>query len=142
MAMKQLGKGWTRADTLKSTLWFILHFIIFVGIAAGLLLGNKLSILGEFMRAQGANYLYAIFCVFLLITIMYFYFFFEDREMIGSGKNIALIFEKPSTRTRCAFNFKLLNRLQNRNLRPSRRARGVAGIRVSRQKKRNLYEHH
>ena len=92
MAMKQLGKGWTRADTLKSTLWFILHFIIFVGIAAGLLLGNKLSILGEFMRAQGANYLYAIFCVFLLITIMYFYFFFEDREMIGSGKNIALIF--------------------------------------------------
>ena len=65
MAVKQIGRGWTRADTLKSTLLFILQFIIFVGIAGFLLLGDKLGILREFMSKEGANYLYAIFCIFL-----------------------------------------------------------------------------
>lgn len=92
MTTKQVGQEWTKRDTLVSALWFILHFIIFVGLAAGLLLGKRLSYLGEYMHEQGANYLYAIFCVFLLVTIMYFYFLFEERERIASGKTIALLF--------------------------------------------------
>ncbi|MBQ8322952.1 MAG: HD domain-containing protein [Clostridia bacterium] len=92
MTEKMLGKEWTRSHTLKSALWFLLHFAIFLLIGAVLLLSNKFSQLGEFMSAQGANYLYAIFCVFLLLMITYFYFFFEDREMISGGKNIALLF--------------------------------------------------
>ncbi len=92
MTEKTLGREWTKAHTLKSALWFLLHFLIFSLIAGLLLLSNKFSRLGEFMSAQGANYLYAIFCVFLLLAITYFYFFFEDREMIKNGKNIALLF--------------------------------------------------
>ncbi len=92
MTEKTLGREWTRNHTLKSALWFLLHFLIFSLIAGVLLLSNKFSHLGEFMSAQGANYLYAIFCIFLLLAITYFYFFFEDREMIKNGKNIALLF--------------------------------------------------
>ena len=92
MENKQIGKNWTTSHALKSVAWFFLHFCIYILIAAGLLLGNKLSNLKEFMKEQGGNYLYAVFCTFLLITITYFYFFFENREMLKSGKNIGLTF--------------------------------------------------
>ena len=90
--MKQIGKEWTKSHTLTSVLWFLLHFIIYTVIAATLLLGNRLSNLGEYMSEQGANYLYAIFCTMLLFIITYFYFFFENKDMLMSGKNIGLLF--------------------------------------------------
>ena len=92
MTEKTLGREWTKSHTLKSAWWFFLHFLIFSIIAGVLLLSNRFSQIGEFMSAQGANYLYAIFCVFLLLVITYFYFLFEDKEMIKNGKNIALLF--------------------------------------------------
>ena len=92
MAVKEFGREWTKTHTFKSMLWFFLHFLIFVSIAALLLLGDKFPVLGEFMKENGANYLYAIFCIFLIFIITYFYFFFEDREILSKGKNIALIF--------------------------------------------------
>ena len=92
MSGNQYGKEWTKQHTLKSALLFFTHCIIFMALAAGLLLGDKLSQLNEFMKAQGANYLYAIFCVVMLFIIMYFYFFFEDREILMRGKDIALVF--------------------------------------------------
>ena len=92
MAEKKFGAEWTKQHTLKSTLLFLLHFLIFMLIAAGLLLGDKLSELKKYMSEQGANYLYATFCIFLLFVITYFYFFFEDRSILTSGKNIALVF--------------------------------------------------
>ena len=92
MAVKQVGKNWTKTSALKSVAWFFLHFCIYIILAAGLLLGDKLSDLGSFMREQGANYLYAVFCTFLLITITYFYFFFENREILHSGRSITLVF--------------------------------------------------
>lgn len=92
MAVKEFGKDWTKSDALKSVLWFCLHLVIFFLIAALLLWGDKLSEIGEMFSKEGANYLYAIFCILLLIIITYFYFYFENRSILCSGKNIALIF--------------------------------------------------
>ena len=92
MAVKQFGKEWTKRDTLKSILLFLVQCLIYLLIAAGLLLGDKLGTIVEFLSAQGRNYLYALFCVILLFVILYFYFFFENRDMLYSGKNIALLF--------------------------------------------------
>ena len=66
MAVKQFGKEWTKRNTLKSILLFLVHCLIYLLIAAGLLLGDKLGTIVEFLSAQGRNYLYALFCVILL----------------------------------------------------------------------------
>ncbi len=92
MAEKPFGVNWTKQETLKSTLLFLLNFVILILITATLLLWDKLDRLGEYATTYGANYLYAIFCMFLLVVIMYFYFLFEDRTLIAKGKNITLIF--------------------------------------------------
>ena len=92
MTEKTFGVNWTKMDTLKSALLFFVHFIILALIAAGFLLGNKLTDIGSYMSERGADYLYALFSVLLLIAIMYCYFYFENQEMLSSGKNIALIF--------------------------------------------------
>lgn len=90
--VKQVGKEWTRKHTLKSALWFFLYLVIYVVLAGVLVLGGKLGEIGEIMRAQGANYVYAIFCSLLLVIIMYLYFIFENKDMISNGKNITLLF--------------------------------------------------
>ncbi len=92
MTSREFAKKWTKGDTFRSSLWFFLHFLIFVGLAAILVLSDHLSDFGAFMSQNGANYLYAGFCIFLIFLITYFYFFFENREMLERGKNIALIF--------------------------------------------------
>ena len=92
MAVKQFGKDWTKSDTLKSMLWFLLHWAIFAAIAACMLFWKELGHIGSFMKEHAANNLYALFSVFLIITIMYFYYLFEDKQMIASGKNITMLF--------------------------------------------------
>lgn len=92
MIEKTFGENWTKSDTLKSAMLFFLHFILLALIAAAFLLGNKLTDIGEYMGERGADYLYALFSVLLLTAIMYCYFYFENKKMLGSGKNIALIF--------------------------------------------------
>ena len=69
MAVKQFVTDWTKRDTLKSSMLFLLHFVIMIAIAAVLLLGNKMSNIGEYMKQKGAGYLYALFCLFLLVLI-------------------------------------------------------------------------
>ena len=85
-------KDWSRKQTVTSILLFFLHFVILIGIMAGLLLGQDVKNLHTQMEQYGATYLYALFCVLLLIVIMYLYFLFEDRRMLSTGKNIALMF--------------------------------------------------
>ena len=92
MAKTEVGKNWTKQDTLKCILQFFLHFLLMVGILSILLFGNKLSDLGGLVKANGANYLYATCCILMLLLITCFYFMFEDKEMISNGKNIALLF--------------------------------------------------
>ncbi len=92
MKERTFNKKWTKADTLKSSMLFLLHFIILVSIAAGMLLVPEIGHLKVYMKEYGANYLYALFSIVLLIGIMYFYFFFENKEMLLSGKNISLVF--------------------------------------------------
>ncbi|MBQ4053665.1 MAG: hypothetical protein IJD33_04935, partial [Clostridia bacterium] len=80
MEKKQFSMDWTRRDTAKSALLFFMHFIILVALAGGILLGDKLPHLIEYMQENGAYYLYAVICAMPLVVIMYLYFFFEDRE--------------------------------------------------------------
>ena len=77
---------------LKSALWFLLHFAIYAGIALALLVWGRFSYIGEFFKKEGANYLYAGFCTLLLFAVTYFYFLFESKEVLASGKTIALLF--------------------------------------------------
>ena len=92
MERKQIGKEWTKAHALKSALQFFLHFVIFLLLAFILLFWKNFSQIGEHMKAQGGNYLYVMFCVLLLFVITYFYFYFEDRTTLMSGKTVALVF--------------------------------------------------
>ena len=92
MTSKKFARKWTEGDTLRSALWFLMHFLLFVLLAATLVLSDHFSDIGAFLTQNGANYLYAGFCIFLLFIITYFYFFFENREILERGKNIALIF--------------------------------------------------
>ena len=89
---KQFGTVWTKADVLKSVLIFFVHFLVMVSIIAGLLLGDKLKNIGSYMSKHGADYIYALFCVFLLTVITYLYFVFENKSVLQSGKNISLLF--------------------------------------------------
>ena len=92
MTDRQFGKDWTKQHAIKSALLFFLHFLIFVLIALLVTMGGKLSQIGSVVSSQGANYLYALFCIFLLFVIAYFYFLFEDRDILKKGKRIALVF--------------------------------------------------
>ncbi len=92
METKRIGKEWTRAHALKSALQFFLHFVIFSLLAFILLVWKQFPNIGEYMKTQGGNYLYTAFCVLLLFVITYFYFYFEDRNALTSGKTIALVF--------------------------------------------------
>ena len=92
MTIQKFQRAWTKKDFGKSIAFFFLHFLIFIIMAALVLLSGKFSQLGEYMNKHGADYLYALFCILLVFTITYCYFFFEDKEMISNGKNIALIF--------------------------------------------------
>ncbi|MBO7297611.1 MAG: HDIG domain-containing protein [Clostridia bacterium] len=89
---RYVGKEWTKSHTLKSALWFLLHFAIYILIVFALLFGKNMSYLSEYFKTEGANYLYAGFCTLLLFGITYFYFLFENKEILMSGKTIALIF--------------------------------------------------
>ena len=92
MAIKQVGQQWTKSHATKSVAWFFLHFIIYLILAALFIVGDKLADLGTVMKEQGGNYLYAVICTALLILITYFYFFFENRKILTSGKSISMIF--------------------------------------------------
>jgi hypothetical protein len=90
--IKKFERAWTKKEWCKSILFFLLHFIIFIGIAAVVLLYDKFSNIQSYMKDHGADYLYALFSIFLIVAIMYFYFLFEDKAMIANGKNISLLF--------------------------------------------------
>ena len=92
MAVREFGREWTKSDTLKSVLLFFVHFIIFVAIAMFLVVGMEIKNFSVHLREYGADYLYALFSIFLLLAIMYFYFYFENKAMLSSAKNITLIF--------------------------------------------------
>ena len=92
MTEKKFGVSWAKKYAAKSVLLFLLHFFILLLIMAAVLLFKQFSNLKAYMSEYGPDYLYALFCIFLLMMIMYFYFLFEDKQMLESGKNIALIF--------------------------------------------------
>ena len=85
MAVREFGKEFTKSDTLKSALLFFVHFVIFVAIAMFLVVGMEIKNFSDHLRVNGANYLYALFSIFLLIAIMYFYFYFENKTMLSNS---------------------------------------------------------
>ncbi len=92
MKEKSFDRKWTKRDTLTSATLFLVHFLILSVIIGGVALAGELSNLGAYMKKNGANYLYALFSVFLIISIMYFYFYFENKGTLTSGKNVTLLF--------------------------------------------------
>ncbi len=92
MVVKTIQNTWTKQTAIKSILLFLLHFVLLGTITGIVLLYDKFSYFEQHMEEHGAHYLYSIFCTFLLIVIMYFYFLFENKSILMSGKNIALIF--------------------------------------------------
>ena len=94
MEKKEFVNEWTNKHTLKSVLWYLMHYVIFVVLAALLLIGDKLPNLKENWTKEGGNYLYAIFGAMLLFIITYLYFFFENREMLINGKTNRIICTK------------------------------------------------
>ncbi len=92
MKEKAFDREWTRKDTLKSATLFFAHFIILVTMIGGVALAGEFSNLVSYMKKYGANYLYALFSILLIISIMYFYFYFENKEMLSSARSITLLF--------------------------------------------------
>ena len=92
MAVNKVGKEWTKQDTLKSGFLFFMHFIILALICGVLVLWNQRNNLIQHFQTVGANYIYALFCAMMLVFIMYLYFFFENKNTLSTGKNIALVF--------------------------------------------------
>ena len=88
----QVGKQFTKARAFRSALWFLLHFVIFISIAVVLLFAGRITKLPSLLKEDAGNYLYALFSIAMLFIISYFYFYFEDREVLMRGKNIALVF--------------------------------------------------
>ena len=83
---------WTKHNAAVSIALFVVHFVVLVLVSFVLLLWGKLDTLSVEMNENGADYLYMIFCLMMLTIVMYTYFFFESREVLASGKSIALIF--------------------------------------------------
>ena len=92
MTKPAITTTWSKRAALKSSMLFLLHGVIFLMITAGLLWYDKFDNFGAHIKEQGANYLYALFCIILLFTIAYFYFYFENKNFLISGKNITLVF--------------------------------------------------
>lgn len=83
---------WTRKKAAKSALLFTLHFFLLVGMVFLLMLWDTSWRLYDSIKENGNNYLYMLFCIFLLVLITYFYYFFESRDTLMSGRSIALVF--------------------------------------------------
>ncbi|MBR2341314.1 MAG: HDIG domain-containing protein [Clostridia bacterium] len=79
-------------EIVKSSMLFVLHFVILLILVACVLFGDKLGSIGEMLKVNGANYLYMVFCLILLFVISYFYFLTENAKVLKSGKTITLIF--------------------------------------------------
>ncbi len=92
MIGRQFDKRWTKSDTVRSVSFFLLHFIIFVVLAAVAVFSDGDAAIIDMVKQNGASYLYAVFCILLLFVITYFYFFFENRDILERGKNISLVF--------------------------------------------------
>lgn len=92
MNVKEGELVWTRKEVVKSVLLFALDFFVILFIVGILLLADKLGNFSQTLKDNRTNYLYIVFCIFLLVGIMYFYFFFENRQMLTTGRNIALVF--------------------------------------------------
>ena len=93
MTLQEFGRTpWTKKELVKSILYFFLHFVVLIGVVSLVMISGKLSNLTPYLKENAANFLYGFFGLFLLITIMFFYFFFEDKEMISKGKNVTMLF--------------------------------------------------
>ncbi|MBQ8427748.1 MAG: HDIG domain-containing protein [Clostridia bacterium] len=90
--MKSVKTQWNKQKAIQSVVLFFVYFVLLALLCAVLLVCDKLNSLSSLMQTHGAGYLYAACCLFLLVAITYVYFFFENREILTSGKNTALLF--------------------------------------------------
>ena len=83
---------WNRRLAVKSVFAFILHLIILLCLVTLVLVWQKDGKFTDTFTLNRANYLYIAFCIILLVWVVYFYFFFENREILVDGRKIGLVF--------------------------------------------------
>ena len=90
--MKTEKTQWNKQQAAKSIVLFLVYFLLLSVLCFFLLTGGRLGEVSKVMEERGAQYLYGLCCLFLLTAITYVYFLFENKEILMSGKNIALLF--------------------------------------------------
>ncbi len=90
--MKTGKNQWNKQQAAKSVVLFFVYFVLLAILCFFLLAGSRLREVSKVMEENGAKYLFGLCCLFLLTAITYVYFFFENKEILMSGKNIALLF--------------------------------------------------
>ena len=67
--MKHQKVEWTKQKTAKSAFFFVLHFILLIAIIGVMLFWGKFETLEGEMADRGADYLYTLFCIFLMCKV-------------------------------------------------------------------------
>ena len=89
----KMGKNqWNKQQATKSIILFFVYFVLLALLCFFLLTGVRLNQISKVMDENGAKYLFGLCGLFLLVAVTYVYFFFENKEILMSGKNIALLF--------------------------------------------------
>ena len=83
---------WNKGLAVKSVFVFILHLIILLALVTLILVWQKDGEFTDTFTINRANYLYIAFCIILLVWVAYFYFFFENREILADGRKTSLVF--------------------------------------------------
>ena len=83
---------WNRGLAVKSVFSFILNLVVLLVLVSLLLVWQKQGEFATTFKANRANYLYIAFCTILLVWVVYFYFFFENREILADGRKTGLVF--------------------------------------------------
>ncbi|MBR2646345.1 MAG: HD domain-containing protein [Clostridia bacterium] len=93
MAVKQeLNTTFTKQMRTKSFFLFLMHYLFMIVIIGILLIADNFTYVTQNLKTKTGDYVYAAVSIFLLTIILYFYFLFENKSVLASGKMIGLLF--------------------------------------------------
>ena len=92
MSVSNKKLDWNRRAAVSSFFCFLINLVVLLLIILGLLAGAKTKEFAADFADNAANYAYIGFCVVLLIGITYFYYFFENRNVLSDAKTMTMIF--------------------------------------------------
>jgi putative nucleotidyltransferase with HDIG domain len=83
---------WTKQLAVKSVFCFLGNLIFTLLLVFGILIWTKGGDFAKTFSDNIANYIYILLCDILLVFIMYFYFFFENRAILADTGKTTLVF--------------------------------------------------